>query len=268
MLQGILARIVARKREQVADAARRQPIASLGPRPAARRPFAVTLSAAGAGGVNIIAEIKRASPSAGPIAPHLDAARQAHCYARGGAAAISVLTDSEFFAGSPADLIAARQATTLPVLRKEFIIDPWQLFESRALGADAVLLIVRILSDMHLSELLGAAAELELDVLTEIHDHAELARATAAGARLIAINNRDLATFATDTGRSRSLAAGLAPDQVAVAASAIRGRADVLAALPHGIFNFLVGEHLVRATDPAAAVAALHGAPPPAVEAP
>jgi len=252
----ILERIVARKLEEVAQAERRQPVKALMARldDAPRRPFFEALRAPGSRGLNIIAEIKRASPSKGPIRPDADAAATARAYAAGGAAALSVLTDRDFFQGDPADLAAARAATDLPVLRKDFIVQDYQVYESRALGADAVLFICRILSPERLSRLLALGRELGLEALVEIHDHRDLALATQAGARLIGINNRDLATFATDLQTAATLRERLAPDQVPVAASGIQAPRDIRFNLERGIFNFLIGESLMRAEDPAAAL--------------
>lgn len=198
-------------------------------------------------GVRVVAEIKRASPSLGDIRPDLDAAATARSYAAGGAAALSVLTEEEFFKGSAADLRAARGAVEIPVLRKDFIIDPYQLYESVVMGADAVLLIVRILSDEELVGLLGLAGELGLDVLTEIFDEEEGARAMAAGAELVGINNRDLAHFTTDPARAGRVASGLREGTTVVALSGIHARGDVEFNLAQGISRFLVGEALVRA---------------------
>ncbi len=263
MDNGILDRIVAYKREEVARLQRRTPGIAWQRPSGERRSLYAALARPGHSGINIIAEIKRASPSAGTIAPRLDPARLARAYARGGAAALSVLTDRRFFGGCAEDLRQARVATDLPVLRKEFIVSAWQLYETAAMGADAVLLITRILEDSQLSDFLRLCGELALDPLVEVDSASELERAARAGALLVGINNRDLTSFVTDTRRALSLARLLSPGQVAVAASGIRGRADVTAALSGGIFNLLVGEHLVRSPDPAAAVAALLGNPPP-----
>ncbi len=257
-----LTHIVEFKKEEIAAARRRMPESVL--RTNARqyqsnRAFGQKLATPDHTGVNIIAEIKRASPSKGIICADLDAARQANAYEKGGAAALSVLTDRQFFNGSPADLETARQATTLPVLRKDFLISSYQIFESVALGADAVLLIVRILSKRQLHDYLSLCRELELDALVEIHDKKDLAVALQVGARLIGINNRNLASFETDVQTATALAGMLGPDQVAVAASGIRERKDIKMGLKAGIHNFLVGESLVRSTDPAAMVQTLKG---------
>jgi indole-3-glycerol phosphate synthase len=249
----ILDRIVTDKREEVVRAERKMPEAELRARiadtPWTARGFERRLSAPGPGGVNIIAEVKRASPSKGDICPDLDAAQCARQYEAGGAAAVSVLTDGPYFKGSLDDLRRVRAAIGLPVLRKEFIIDPYQLYESRAAGADAVLLIVRILTTAQLSELLDLTRQLGLDTLVEIHNREDYELAHAAGSRLIGINNRNLATFDTNLQTATGLAALLGPGETAVAASGISGRPDIEATLTGGIFNFLIGESLVRAGD-------------------
>ena len=203
-------------------------------------------------GVRIVAEIKRASPSKGDLAPDLDPAATAAAYAAGGAAALSVLTESAFFKGSAGDLQAAREAVALPVLRKDFIIDPYQIHESRAIGADAVLLIVRILDDARLRALHDLARDSGLDVLVEVFDDADLDRALGIGATLIGVNNRDLATFATDLATAPALARRISPPAVAMALSGVASAADVATMAARGLSRFLVGEALVRSADPAA----------------
>lgn len=259
----ILSKIVAQKRAEIAAAEQARPLAhvrALAERnKSRRRPFCAPLMQPGPQGVNVIAEIKRASPSKGMIRGDLDPAYYASAYERGGAQALSVLTDRTFFQGSLADLQAARAATRLPVLRKEFIITDYQLYESAAAGADAVLLIVRILETRQLSDLASLCRELELDALVEIHSAEEIEAAERAGARLIGINNRNLKTFDTQVGRAVQLNRLLAPGQVAVAASGIQDRRDVRATLAGGIWNFLIGESLVRAPDPEARLRRLIG---------
>jgi indole-3-glycerol phosphate synthase len=257
-----LDRIMSRKKRQVAQRQRAVPLAAVREKAVGRRdyrPFFKTLSTPGPSGVNILAEIKRASPSKGPLRPGLDAAVLAGQYERGGAAALSVLTETDFFMGADQDLTAARQATDLPVLRKDFIFSEYQVYESAAMGADAILLIVRLLSPTRLLDLLGCCRRLGMDALVEVFGPDDMRIAAAAGAGLIGINNRDLASFHTDTGHAGRLAAGLGPGQIAVAASGIGGRRDILAGLDAGITNFLVGEHLVRAPDPVAALRGLMG---------
>jgi indole-3-glycerol phosphate synthase len=254
----ILDRIVYDKKNEVAAAASRVPLAELKAHIAdstwVRRGFGTRLQQ---DGVNIIAEIKRASPSRGDICPQLDASVCAREYEAGGAAAISVLTDGPYFKGTMADLRAARAATRLPVLRKEFIIDEYQIYEARAAGADAVLLIVRILPPAQLKELLDLAADLGMDALVEIHEPADLTIARRAGAHLIGINNRNLATFETRLETAYTMARRFQPDEVAVAASGIAGPKDIETNLRAGIRNFLIGESLVRAADRTAFMRAL-----------
>jgi indole-3-glycerol phosphate synthase len=212
-----------------------------------QRPFLQKLKQVG---VNIIAEIKRASPSKGPIHLDLDPVRMAKAYEKGGAAALSVLTEKDFFKGSFEDFKLARSATSLPVLRKDFIISEYQLYESAVLGADAVLLIVRCLSETRLNELIALSGELKMDTLVEIHTEKDLETATRAGAELIGINNRNLKTFETDLGIAMHLVSLLKDHQIPVAASGIQNRKDIENNLKFGLNNFLIGESLVKAADP------------------
>jgi indole-3-glycerol phosphate synthase len=201
-------------------------------------------------GVRLIAEIKRASPSLGDIRLDLDAEKVARAYEDGGAAALSVLTEPAYFKGSAADLQSARSAVTIPVLRKDFIIDPYQVYETAAMGADAMLLIVRVLDDDRLHALHDLARHLGLDVLTEVFDEQDVARASALGATLVGINNRDLAHFKTDITRASRLATRLRPGTAVVALSGIHTLNDIRQTLSGGIRRFLVGEALVRQADP------------------
>lgn len=216
-----------------------------------KRSFYEKLSTPGRFGVNIIAEIKKGSPSRGAIRPDLDPAAQARSYEKGGAAAISVLTDKRFFMGEPDDLKRARAAVSLPVLRKDFIVSTYQIYEAAAMGADAVLLIVRALPPDFLKACLALCLEIHMDALVEVHSEKELEEATHAGAGLIGINNRDLTTFQTNIQTSIDLARRLHKDQVAVAESGIQDRTDIEKLLDAGIWNFLIGESLVRAPEPA-----------------
>ena len=253
MADDILNRIVTHKKQEVKAARQLRPEASLRvelPPMKARRSFYDRLATSNPQGVNIIAEIKRASPSKGLIRPGLDPALYAREYESGGAAALSVLTDQDFFKGSLDDLKTARRVTTLPVLRKDFIISAYQIFETAVIGADALLLIAAILSAQQLQDYLALCRELGLDALVEIHDEDEYRKVTGAGAKLIGINNRDLKTFDTDIGTSISMAARLAKHQVGVAESGIRTPADIDAVRRAGINNFLIGESLVRAGNP------------------
>ncbi len=212
------------------------------------------------GSVCLVAECKRRSPGAGAIRPDLVPEELARAYAGAGASALSVLTDADFFGGSLEDLRAARSAG-LPVLRKDFTLDTLQLIEARGAGADAVLLIVRILDDETLSRLHTAATALGMSVLVEAHDTAELERAVRIGADLIGINNRDLATFTTDLDTTLRLLADVPDDVVVVSESGIRSRRDVDRLGAAGVDAILVGEALLSAADPATAAAALVGVP-------
>lgn len=253
MTRDILSEIVGKKKEEVAASKKNCPMARIQAEAVAAPGGPSFFSAmTSSHAVRIIAEIKRASPSKGVIRADLNAAEQAAAYARGGAAALSVLTDGPYFKGSLDDMADARAATTLPVLRKEFIVSAYQIFESRAWRADAILLIVRILSAAQLGEYLAISRELGMDALVEVHTEADLAVATDAGATLIGINNRNLTSFDTDIGRAVNLVARFDPGQIAVAASGIGGRADIERNLAAGIHNFLIGESLVRAGDPVA----------------
>jgi indole-3-glycerol phosphate synthase len=207
-----------------------------------------------AGPVRIVAEVKRASPSAGAIDAGLDAAAQAARYEVAGAAAVSVLTDGPGFGGSLDDLAAVRERVRRPVLRKDFVVDAWQLLESRAAGADAALLIVAALPGERLRRLVDACAPLGLEALVEVHDERELAAALAAGARLVGVNNRDLHTFRVDLAASEALLPMLPAGVKGVAESGVRTAADVRRLRARGASNFLVGEALVRAPDPGALI--------------
>ena len=257
----ILARILARKREEVAERSARTPAAELRARIAGLPPprgFAAALQArVAAGQAAVIAEVKKASPSRGVIRPDFDPAAIAASYQAGGAACLSVLTDRDFFQGSERHLADARAACALPVLRKDFTVDPWQVLEARALGADCILLIVAALGDGELAELEGLAAELGLDVLVESHDGEELDRALRLATPLIGINNRDLRSFHTDLATSLALRGRVPPERLLVTESGIHTRADVGSMRAAGVHAFLVGEAFMRAPDPGAALAEL-----------
>ena len=254
----ILDDIVARTRADLAERMQRRPIARL-EEEAASRPAARGFGRAlrQPGHISCIAEFKRRSPSAGWIGEDVDLTATVRAYAAGGARALSVLTDGPFFGGSLEDLIAARAACDLPVLRKDFIVDRYQIVEARAAGADAILLIVAALADAELVGLLGAARAVGLDVLVEAHDAAEVGRALAAGAEIVGINNRDLRTFSVDRELATRLRAQVPPDRLVVAESGIRGPADVARLRAAGVEAMLVGETLMRAPDPTAALRAL-----------
>jgi indole-3-glycerol phosphate synthase len=256
-----LARICADKRAEVQrrKAARpmRQLEAALGDAPPPRG-FADALDrAVAAGRVGLIAEIKKASPSKGVIRADFDPPALARAYADGGASCLSVLTDTPYFQGEDAHLVAARAAAQLPVLRKDFMLEPYQIVESRLLGADCVLLIMAALGDGQAAELAGAAQSLGMDALAEVHDEAELARALSLEARLIGINNRNLKTLAVDLGVSERLAPLVPAGRAAVCESGIADAADVARMRAIGVGRFLVGESLMRARDVAAATRAL-----------
>ena len=259
----ILARILERKREEIAEGTRAVPIAEMRRRAAdapAPRGFRAALETKiGESRLAVIAEIKRASPSRGIIRHDFDPSRIAAGYERGGAAALSVLTDREFFQGAPEHLRAARAATALPVLRKDFLIDPWQLHEARAMGADCVLLIVAALDDGALRELAELAGEVGLDTLVEVHEEAELERALRLPAPLLGINNRDLRTFETSLATTKRLAARIPADRLTVTESGIAAREDVADLRAHGIHAFLVGEAFMSAPHPGERLAALFG---------
>lgn len=247
-----LEKILAAKQAEIDEAKAVIPLAKLEQLAAKRNDFRGFAASLNQPGVRIIAEIKRASPSRGDISPTLDPAALATSYEQGGAAAISVLTEPAFFKGSAKDLQEARQAVALPVLRKEFILEPYQVVETAAMGADAMLLIVRILDDEKLHELHELARTLGLDVLTEIFDETDAARLDGMDDLLIGINNRDLKHFHTDTARAARIAAALPADAAVVAASGIRNETDIRQSLSRGIRRFLIGETLVRQNNPAA----------------
>jgi len=207
--------------------------------------------------IAVIAEVKRRSPSRGDLALDLDPAALALEYARGGAACLSVLTDEEFFGGSIADLRAARAAVQLPVLRKDFTVSFRDLYDARAMGADAVLLIVAALSDAELAQFVALAAALQLAALVEVHDEEELARALDAGASLVGVNQRDLRTFDVDTDRAVRVGEAMPDRIVRIAESGVKSSADVARLYDAGFHGVLVGETLVTAADPAEALADL-----------
>jgi indole-3-glycerol phosphate synthase len=198
----------------------------------------------------VIAEIKKASPSQGVMREAFDPAAIARSYAAAGASCLSILTDRQFFHGKPEYLQAGRAACELPVLRKDFMIDPWQVYESRLMGADCILLIVRALGDAQMAELAGTAADLGMDALLEVHDGEELERALALKPPFVGINNRNLNTFRTDTGTTLALKSRIPADCLVVTESGIKTRDDVQRMRSHGVHGFLVGETCMRADDP------------------
>jgi indole-3-glycerol phosphate synthase len=223
------------------------------------RGFRRALESASATGLAVIAEIKRRSPSKGDLNPDLDPGELARRYGSGGATCLSVLTDRQFFGGSPNDLAAARDATDLPVLRKDFTVRAHDVCDARLMGADCVLLIAAALDPDELVELHELAVDLGLDALVEVHDEDELERALAAGASLIGVNQRDLVTFEVDPDRAARLAALLPTGVVKVAESGVRGASDAAKLRAAGYDAVLVGETLVTAADPASTIRALTG---------
>ncbi|MBI9018186.1 MAG: indole-3-glycerol phosphate synthase TrpC [Phycisphaerae bacterium] len=200
--------------------------------------------------VNIIAEIKRASPSQGDICMDVDVAKQAIIYETAGAKAISVLTEEKYFKGSANDLLKVKDNVSIPVLRKDFTISEYQIIESAALGADVILLIVRILNDEQLAKYIALAKEYGLESLVEVYDKDDLMRAKKAGAKLIGINNRNLSSFDVDIANSIEMVELLDDDMVAIAASGIFGRNDIQRNLEAGLHNFLVGQSIMEAKNP------------------
>lgn len=256
----ILDEILAHKAHEVAAAkTRHAPEVLTREARAVARPVAGLRDALrGCPGVAVIAEIKRRSPSKGLIRADFDAEKIALAYQAAGAAAISVLTDEKFFGGSLEILRQVRAAVTTPLLRKDFVIDPYQIDEARVYGADAILLIVAALSDADLAALHAYACDLRLDVLVEVHDEAELERALAIGSKLVGVNNRSLKTFDVDLATTERLAVRIAdPEVVLVAESGIAGPADVARLARAGARGFLVGESLMRMPDPGSALEAL-----------
>jgi indole-3-glycerol phosphate synthase len=260
-MSDVLRRICETKRAEIARAKAERPLGEVERAARAAPPprgfIAALKRATVAGGYGLIAEIKRASPSAGLIRGDFDPASLARAYWLGGAACLSVLTDAPFFEGKPDDLVAARGAVVLPVLRKDFMLDPYQIAESRALGADCVLLIMAALEDSQAAELEAAAVALGMDVLAEVHTQNELERALRLKAPLIGINNRDLKSLKVDLGTSEELARSLPAGRLAVSESGLHGPKDLARMAGAGIRCFLVGESLMRQSDVEAATRAL-----------
>ena len=254
----ILERILAVKRAEVEQARAQKSSAQMlveARTQDAPRDFAGALRAKiAAGGAAVIAEIKQASPSRGVLRADFDPAAIARSYSRHGAACLSVLTDAQFFQGSSAHLVRARAACDLPVLRKDFIVDPYQIVQARAMGADCILLIVAALDQTQLSELEAAARELRMAVLLEVHDRGELERALALATPLVGINNRDLRSFETRLETTLGLLSAVPDDRSVITESGIMSSQDVQRMRSAGVHAFLVGEALMRAQDPGKAL--------------
>jgi indole-3-glycerol phosphate synthase len=247
---------VAARKQAISD----HVLADLARAQTAPRGFEAALRQRAATGYALIAEIKKASPSKGLIRADFRPADHAAAYEAGGAACLSVLTDAPYFQGHEDYLIAARAACTLPVLRKDFMVDPWQCLEARAIGADAILIIVAALEDSAMAEIEAAAREHGMDVLVEVHDEAEIERAARVlQSRLIGVNNRDLKTFTTSLAVTERLAPLMPPGTLIVGESGINTTADLARLEAAGVRTFLVGESLMRADDIALATAALIG---------
>lgn len=254
MLEPILDSVRARLPGLVADMATWLERAGQAPAP---RPFDAALRAPG---LSVIAEVKRRSPSAGDIAPDLDPSALAGAYQRGGAAAISVLTEPDHFGGSIDDLRLVRAATALPVLRKDFVLHPVQIAQARAIGADTVLLIASVLDDPALTDLIAVAADHGMTALVEAHDRDEVMRAAAAGARVIGVNNRDLRTFEVDLATAEGARDAIPGDVLAVAESGVTSTDGARRMREAGYDAILVGQAVAQAPDPAALIAEIRGA--------
>lgn len=257
----ILKRILDHKHQELQDRKARQPETDLQARAAdqaaCRGFYNAIRTRVEAGKPAVIAEVKQASPSKGILREPFDPAEIAQSYARGGATCLSVLTDKEFFKGADEHLQTARSACELPVLRKDFVIDPYQVYEARALGADCILLIVAALDDVRMQELAWLAIDLGLDVLVEVHDREELERGLMLRTPLIGINNRDLRTFKTDIQTTIGLLPDVFHDRTVVTESGIHSQEDISLLRRHGVHAYLVGEAFMSAADPGARLAEL-----------
>jgi indole-3-glycerol phosphate synthase len=256
-IPSILKRILETKAEEIAARSSRHDraaVAAMAREQPPARGFANSVEEQAASGPAVIAEVKKASPSAGVIRHDFRPAEIASSYEQGGASCLSVLTDEQYFQGRDDYLVLARQACSLPVLRKDFIVDPWQIHQSRAIGADCILLIVAALQRDQLQELDGLAGETGLDVLVEVHDETELEDALSTQARLVGVNNRDLHTFTTDLGTSERLRPMIPADRTMVTESGIHTVQDVRRMQLAKINAFLVGEAFMRSEDPGGAL--------------
>lgn len=255
-MSGILQKILATKSEEIIAGAKRRSLHELRERaedqPPTRAFVDAMLVARDANRAAVIAEIKKASPSKGVLRENFDVTDIAVSYAKGGATCLSVLTDEHYFQGHLDNIALAKAACALPVLRKDFIIDPWQVFEARVAGADAILLIVAALGDATMHELCGLAMDLDMDVLVEVHDEAELERALHLPTPLVGVNNRNLSTFETSLDTTLRLIEQLPEDRLLITESGVRTREDVARLRTAGVPGFLVGEAFMRAPNPGA----------------
>ncbi len=253
-MSNVLAKIMATKQDEVAQGKQQQSIADLeqliAEQPACRGFVQAIAKRVAAGESAVIAEVKKASPSKGIIRPDFDPVAIAESYVEGGATCLSVLTDEDYFKGSDAYLQQVKGAVDLPLLRKDFMVDEWQIYQSRALGADCVLLIVACLTDQQLQDYHQLATNLGMDVLMEVHDELEMRRALATPARLIGINNRNLKTFETSLETSQSLCAMVDEDRIVVSESGIHVSADIAYLIGQNIHTFLIGESFMRHENP------------------
>jgi len=250
----ILQKILQRKVEEITAAAAKESLVDLSKRAEGALPVRGFIQAIenkiAANQAAVIAEIKKASPSKGVMRENFNPAEIAKSYEKGGAACLSVLTDRDFFQGAPEFLLQARESTNLPVIRKDFIIDPYQVYEARAMNADCILLIVSALGDATLNELLALAHHLQMDVLMEVHDRDEMERAIQSGAKLIGVNNRNLRTFDVSLQTTLGMLDMLPEDRILVTESGIHAPADVKLMRENNVNSFLVGEAFMRADEP------------------
>lgn len=257
----ILQKILRRKAEEITEAAANESLQQLSQRAENALPVRGFIRSIenkiAVGQSGVIAEIKKASPSKGVMRENFVPAEIARSYEKGGAACLSILTDRDFFQGAPEYLMQAREAVSLPVIRKDFIVDPYQVYEARAMNADCILLIVSALGDAMLNELLGLAHHLEMDVLMEVHDRDEMERAIATGAKLLGVNNRNLRTFDVSLQTTLDMLDMLPEDRILVTESGIHTPADVKLMRDNNVHAFLVGEAFMRAEEPGEKLAEL-----------